>query len=87
MAAKKRGKLYLGVDVGGTKILAALARGSGKILGRKRAATPRSSDPHETVAAIRATIDELLKENGVRRRQVHEEPLRLPLARALDDLP
>lgn len=78
MAAKKADKLYVGVDVGGTKILAALARSSGKILGRKRATTPRGTDPQATVAAIRTTIEELLAENGVRRRQIRALGLAIP---------
>jgi len=75
---RKDEKLYLGVDVGGTKILAALARRSGKIVGRKRATTPRGTDPQETVAAITGAIRELLKENGVARRKVCALGLAVP---------
>lgn len=78
MTNRKDDKLYLGVDVGGTKILAALARRSGKILGRKRATTPRGDDPQETVAAITGAIRELLKENGVARRDICALGLAVP---------
>jgi glucokinase len=76
--AKKDDHLYLGIDVGGTKILAALARRSGKILGRKRATTPRGTDPQETVDAIVGVIRELLKENGLSKRDVQAMGLAVP---------
>lgn len=78
MAKKKDDRLYLGIDVGGTKILAALSRGSGKILGRKRATTPRGTDPQETVDAIVGVIRDLLKENGLGKRDICAMGLAVP---------
>ncbi len=64
--SKKDVKLYLGIDVGGTKTLAALVQSSGKILARRRAPTPRGA-PEETLATVVETIQELLAESGADR--------------------
>jgi glucokinase len=66
MAKKsKNNKLYLGVDVGGTKILAALVRESGKIAGRKRCSTPRTANPEETLTAVLDLAKDVLSAAGV----------------------
>ncbi len=68
MATGERGKktrLYLGIDVGGTKILASLAEESGATLDRHRAATPRDVGPEQVVAAIEKIIETVLKQGGV----------------------
>ncbi len=59
------GRLYLGVDVGGTKILAALAKASGRILARFRRATPRRGARADTVAAVADAVDGALAKGGV----------------------
>ncbi len=59
-----KGKLYLGIDVGGTKMLAALVRPSGRVLARERTETPREGGGERTVAALIGLIDELLKDAG-----------------------
>ena len=53
-------RTYLGVDVGGTKILAALADEAGVILERCRVSTPRDCPREETLAAITDAIAEVL---------------------------
>ncbi len=53
-------KLYVGVDVGGTKILAAAAWGTGRILSRCRIATPRGGEAQTTVDAIGDAIEQAL---------------------------
>jgi glucokinase len=75
---KKHEKLFLGVDVGGTKILAALVRASGKILARKRCPTPRQEPPEATLAAVVAGIEQLLAEEGVERRAIRAVGLAVP---------
>jgi glucokinase len=66
--AKHSGKprLYLGVDVGGTKILCALAEESGRVLQRHREATPRGAKSGAILKAIRRAMEEVLAEGDVR---------------------
>ncbi len=40
-AAADDSRLYLGVDVGGTKVQSSLVRESGEIIGREKCPTPR----------------------------------------------
>ncbi len=61
----KASDLYVGVDVGGTKIFAALVRRSGFVLARKRRSTPRNGSPEEVVATLAELIGELLAKGGV----------------------
>lgn len=65
MAKANTSELFIGVDVGGTKILAALATARGKILARKRVATPRTGRGADTVKAIVQVIQTLLRENHI----------------------
>lgn len=61
----KASDFYVGVDVGGTKIFAALVRRSGFVLARKRCATPRDASAEQVVAALAELIGELLAKGGV----------------------
>ncbi len=61
--AKER--TYLGVDVGGTKVLAALVRESGAVVQRKRCQTPRNCEPEQVVEAIEKAMDDVLADAGV----------------------
>jgi glucokinase len=61
----KASDLYVGVDVGGTKIFAALVRRSGFVLARKRCSTPRNASAKDVVAALAELIGELLAKGGV----------------------
>lgn len=54
--------LYLGIDVGGTKIQAVLARPTGLILVRERVASPRDAEPKALVAAIADLARETIAE-------------------------
>lgn len=58
--AKARTNLYLGVDVGGTKIQGSLVCESGSILGRERCASPRNCPPEKVVATIEQVVRDLL---------------------------
>ncbi len=66
--AKKSDKprLYLGVDVGGTKILCALVEESGRVLARHRAPTPRGVKAHAVLQAIRKAMEEVLRKKKVK---------------------
>lgn len=56
---------FIGVDLGGTKILTIVTDGEGRELSRVRQPTPAGREP--VVAAIRATIDGALRAAGVDR--------------------
>ena len=58
-------RLYLGVDIGGTKVQASLVRESGEILGREKVPTPRKGGPERVVAAIEKCIDDALRKNDI----------------------
>jgi len=60
----ERERRYLGIDVGGTKVLAALVAESGMIVARERCRTPRDSGPEPILVAIETAIDDLL--NGTK---------------------
>jgi glucokinase len=58
-------RLYLGVDVGGTKVQASVVEESGGIVQRLRRSTPRDCGPEQTVATIEQAIDDLLAKAGL----------------------
>ena len=53
-------RLYLGVDVGGTKVQASLVKDSGKILCSQRCPTPRECEPEQTLAAIEKAMADVV---------------------------
>lgn len=53
-------RLYLGVDVGGTKVQTSLVRESGEIVSREKCPTPRKGGPERVVAAIEKCIDDAM---------------------------
>jgi glucokinase len=59
-------RLYLGVDVGGTKILCALVEESGRVLERHREATPRGGKSGTVLRTIRRAMEEVLAEGDAR---------------------
>ena len=58
-------RLYLGVDIGGTKVQASLVRESGEIIGREKCPTPRKGGPERVVAAIEKAMDDMLRKGGI----------------------
>lgn len=58
---RENGRHYIGVDVGGTKIVAALVDGSGRVELREKVSTPREGGPEETLVAIEGAITTVLK--------------------------
>ena len=58
-------RLYLGVDVGGTKVQASLVRESGGIVQQERRPTPRTGGPEQVLAVIEKVIDDVLKKAKV----------------------
>ncbi|MDR3109069.1 MAG: ROK family protein [Planctomycetaceae bacterium] len=57
-------ELYVGIDVGGTKIQTSLITESGIVIGSDRRETPRSEKSETTVAEILNAIDSLLSVQG-----------------------
>jgi glucokinase len=60
-------RLYLGVDVGGTKVQASLIAETGEILARERNATPRSGGPEQVLAAVEKVIEVALAKSKYNR--------------------
>ena len=58
-------RLYLGVDVGGTKVQSSLVRESGEIIGREKCPTPRKKGPERVVAAIEKCMDDMVRKGGI----------------------
>ena len=58
-------RLYLGVDVGGTKVQSSLVRESGEIIGREKCPTPRKGGPERVVAAIEKSMDDMIRKGGI----------------------
>lgn len=58
-------KLYVGVDVGGTKIQVSLVGASGRIFARSKHVTPRDCEPALIVAELERVIRNILKVNNL----------------------
>jgi len=58
-----KNKLYLGIDVGGTKISAGLVTESGKVIWREKIPTPKQSLPSGVIAVITKIIEEAITNN------------------------
>ena len=58
-------RLYLGVDVGGTKVQSSLVCESGEIIGREKCPTPRKGGPERVVAAIEKCMDDMVRKGGI----------------------
>jgi glucokinase len=70
--------LYIGIDVGGTKISAGLVNSRGKVLARYKHKSPRSKDPRDLISALSDIIDELLTENSLSARDLKGIGLGVP---------
>jgi glucokinase len=62
---KENEHLYLGVDVGGTKVQASLVKESGAIIERERAITPRTGGPERVLAVIESVMENVLKKGKI----------------------
>lgn len=60
-----RDRLYLGVDVGGTKIQASVVEETGAVVGYRRSATPREGGPEQVLAAIERVAEEVVQGEGL----------------------
>jgi glucokinase len=57
-----RKKIFMGIDIGGTKISGALVTEMGRILLRKKTAHPQGAKPEATLLAL---VDELIRDGGI----------------------
>ncbi len=64
-AMNGQNRVYLGVDVGGTKIQATLVEDTGAVLGRERCATPRDGGPEQVLATIERVIEDATAKGGL----------------------
>jgi glucokinase len=64
MDTKDSDRLLVGVDVGGTKILAATVKSGGEVVARSRRSTPRGKKPAAIVKAVVETILQAVEEAG-----------------------
>lgn len=78
MARKVKEKLYLGVDVGGTKIMAAVIKASGAIEAREREPTPRKGTPQDALRAIMGVMSRALRGAGVSAKDLSAIGLAVP---------
>jgi glucokinase len=65
VAARKKQNLYVGVDVGGTKTMAALVAESGEIIACERTDTPRGGTAAQAVDAVCGAIAAVLEAGSV----------------------
>jgi glucokinase len=70
MGARTRSQITLGIDLGGTKILAGAVDGTGRIVGRGKLKTPFESDAAALGEALVEASDLALKEAGISRERV-----------------
>ena len=71
-------RLYLGIDVGGTKVQASMVRESGEILTRQRRKTPRNEEPERELQAIEAAIDDAIAAANKKLKDVHAIGIAIP---------
>lgn len=73
-----KSELFLGVDVGGTKIYAALVKKSGRIVGRARRPTPKGAAPEVVLSAIFQTVEDVLAKKDVKAKAISAIGLAIP---------
>ncbi|MBN1521386.1 MAG: ROK family protein [Candidatus Aureabacteria bacterium] len=61
----KKEKLYIGIDIGGTKISGALVKNTGDILVNKKIPTPRKTSSRQFVNTISTVVSDVMKEAGI----------------------
>lgn len=71
-------KLFIGVDVGGTKLLAAIIDSRGAVYQVKKVATPRGKSGNAVARAIAELITAIIKENGLSVHSVYGIGLAIP---------
>lgn len=70
--------LFVGIDVGGTKVYAILAKPSGEIVARQRCSTPRDGSPNDVLLAMLQAVEDLLFQAGVEAEELAGVGLAVP---------
>jgi glucokinase len=70
MAKKGDGPPIIGIDLGGTKILAGVVSGDDRILARAKRTTPAKEGGAAILAAAISCVDEALSSAGVSRKEI-----------------
>lgn len=70
--------VYLGIDVGGTKIQASLITQAGVVLSRHRCPTPREGGPEQVLDAIIAAAEETMESESIPRQSLTAVGLAIP---------
>ena len=78
MAGKRSAQFYVGVDVGGTKILAGLFNSSLRLGGTLKIKTKANLGKEAVIGRVECVIRDLLSEQNVRLKQVHSVGLGVP---------
>lgn len=78
MARAKRKKLFVGIDVGGTKIMAALVAADGRVLQRERISTPREKKVAIVVEVILDTVRDVISAAGAETSSVAAVGMAIP---------
>jgi len=66
----KPGASVVGVDLGGTKILAAVVDRKGRLLSEEKRPTPSGSDANDVVKALAKTVRRTIEDSGVPRKRI-----------------
>lgn len=78
MSARTRGTVVVGIDLGGTKVLAGVVDGAGRIVGRGKLKTPFLEGPKAIGRTLVAAAELALREAGVARGRVEAIGLAAP---------
>ena len=70
MTSRNDGPPALGIDLGGTKILAGVVSGNNKILGRAKRSTPAKEGGPAILEAMLECVDDALETAGLSRSQI-----------------
>src|SRR5512140_3729713 len=63
-------KLYAGIDLGGTSMIAVIANNRGKVLGSSTAPTPRDLAPEDLIEFIADQVDLAAEDAKIKRKQI-----------------
>jgi glucokinase len=69
---------FAGIDIGGTKIAAALATKDGKILCRSKSPTPKNASPSKITSIVADLLEEMLYAGGISKKELRGVGIGIP---------